>query len=226
MCSVGILTSLGWPPFKRMKKKQFGDDKTEAENDTTAVSTNSAGVIGYKTDPIQLYPVGWDFSSRHRRDREVCLECFLERIKWVVTWEQGCFLHIVHEKWESGPTELARGASCSEPRLASSWRGLLFNADVLRVGISFSSSPSSSPSKGIASSGPCKSITIQFVTVVQSLCVCVCIKVTQLCPTLCSPMDYTLHGILQARILQWIFPTQGSNPVLPLQVDSLPAESH
>ena len=93
-------------------------------------------------------------------------------------------------------------------------------------GSPFSSSPSSSPSKGIASSGPCKSITIQFVTVVQSLCVCVCIKVTQLCPTLCSPMDYTLHGILQARILQWIFPTQGSNPVLPLQVDSLPAESH
>ena len=37
------------------------------------------------------------------------------------------------------------------------------------------------------------------------------------------PMDYTVHGIPQARILQWeslfllqgIFPTQGSNPGLP-----------
>ena len=36
-------------------------------------------------------------------------------------------------------------------------------------------------------------------------------------------MDYTVHGILQARILAWvaflysrgIFPTQGSNPDLP-----------
>ena len=29
-------------------------------------------------------------------------------------------------------------------------------------------------------------------------------KVPQSCPTLCDPMDYTVHGILQARILDWI----------------------
>ena len=29
------------------------------------------------------------------------------------------------------------------------------------------------------------------------------VKVDQSCPTLCSPMDYTVHGILQARILKW-----------------------
>ena len=53
------------------------------------------------------------------------------------------------------------------------------------------------------------------------------VKVTQSCPTLCDPMDYSppgfsVHGILQARILEWgshfllqrIFPTQGSNPSL------------
>ena len=47
-------------------------------------------------------------------------------------------------------------------------------------------------------------------------------KVTQSHLTLCDPMDYTAHGILQARILEWvafpfsrgIFPTQGSNPGL------------
>ena len=27
------------------------------------------------------------------------------------------------------------------------------------------------------------------------------VKVAQLCPTLCDPMDYTVHGILHARIL-------------------------
>ena len=29
-------------------------------------------------------------------------------------------------------------------------------------------------------------------------------KVTQSCPTLCDPMGYRVHGILQARILEWI----------------------
>ena len=33
-------------------------------------------------------------------------------------------------------------------------------------------------------------------------------KVTQSCLTLCDPMDYTVHGILQARIRAWVaFPS-------------------
>ena len=48
------------------------------------------------------------------------------------------------------------------------------------------------------------------------------VKVTQSCLTLCNSTDYTVSGILQARILEWgslsllqgIFPTQGSNPGL------------
>ena len=58
------------------------------------------------------------------------------------------------------------------------------------------------------------------------------VNVTQLCPTLCNPMDYTIHGIFQARILEWMpFPSPGDLPnpgVEPrsptLQADSLPAE--
>ena len=56
------------------------------------------------------------------------------------------------------------------------------------------------------------------------------VKVAQLCPTLCDLMDYTVHGILQAKILDWvaflqgIFPTQGSNPGLAMREVSLPAE--
>ena len=30
------------------------------------------------------------------------------------------------------------------------------------------------------------------------------VKVAQLCLTLCDPMDYTVHGILQARMLEWV----------------------
>ena len=30
------------------------------------------------------------------------------------------------------------------------------------------------------------------------------VKVVQLCPTLCDPMDYRVHGILQARIPEWV----------------------
>ena len=70
------------------------------------------------------------------------------------------------------------------------------------------------------------------------------VKVAQSCPTLCDPMDYTAHEILQARILEWIafpfsressqpgnlpslgikprFPTL--NPGLPVGTDSVPTE--
>ena len=49
---------------------------------------------------------------------------------------------------------------------------------------------------------------------------------------LCDPMDYTIHGILQARILDWVafpfsedLPNPGIEPRSPaLQADSLPAE--
>ena len=30
------------------------------------------------------------------------------------------------------------------------------------------------------------------------------VKVAQSCLTLYNPMDYTVHGILQARILKWV----------------------
>ena len=52
------------------------------------------------------------------------------------------------------------------------------------------------------------------------------VKVAQSCQTLCKPMDYTVPGILQARILEWVaFPfsrgssqprdwTEGLNPGL------------
>ena len=57
-------------------------------------------------------------------------------------------------------------------------------------------------------------------------------KVVQSCPTLYDPMDYTVHGILQARIWEWIaFPfSRGSSQPRDrsrspaMQVDSLPAE--
>ena len=58
------------------------------------------------------------------------------------------------------------------------------------------------------------------------------IKVTQSCPTLCDPMDCTVHGILQARILEWVafpfskdLPNPGIEPRSPtLQADSFPVE--
>ena len=39
------------------------------------------------------------------------------------------------------------------------------------------------------------------------------VKVTQYCSTLCEPMDYSVHGIFQVRILDWVaFPfSRGSS---------------
>jgi len=58
------------------------------------------------------------------------------------------------------------------------------------------------------------------------------VKVAQSCLTLCNPMDNTAHGILQARILEWVafpfsrdLPNRGIKPRSPpLQADCLPAE--
>ena len=62
-------------------------------------------------------------------------------------------------------------------------------------------------------------------------------KSLQLCLTLCDPMDYSppgssVHGIFQARILEWVvisfpgdLPHPGIEPRSPaLQGDSLPSE--
>ena len=39
------------------------------------------------------------------------------------------------------------------------------------------------------------------------------VKAVQSCPTLCNPMDYTVCGILQARILEQVaFPYPGDLP--------------
>ena len=50
------------------------------------------------------------------------------------------------------------------------------------------------------------------------MCACVGVKLLQLCPALCDLMDYSLpgpsvHGILQARTLEWITcPSPGDLP--------------
>ena len=66
----------------------------------------------------------------------------------------------------------------------------------------------------------CKIMVSGPITSQLMLC---CAKSLQSFPTLCDPIDCSppgssVHGILQARILEWvallqgIFPTQGSNP--------------
>ena len=58
------------------------------------------------------------------------------------------------------------------------------------------------------------------------------VKVAYSCLTLCDHMDYKVHGILQATILEWVaFPSPWNIPnpgiklgSLALQVDSLPSE--
>ena len=51
------------------------------------------------------------------------------------------------------------------------------------------------------------------------------VKVTQSCLTLCSPMDYTAHGILQPRILEWVavsFSRGSSQPKDRTQASRIP----
>ena len=54
------------------------------------------------------------------------------------------------------------------------------------------------------------------------------VKVAKSCSTLGDPLEYTVHGILQARILEWVafsFSRGSSQPRSPaLQANSLRAE--
>ena len=50
------------------------------------------------------------------------------------------------------------------------------------------------------------------------------VKVTQSCPTLCDQMNYTVHRILQARILEWVtfhFSRDSSQPRDQTQVSCI-----
>ena len=56
-----------------------------------------------------------------------------------------------------------------------------------------------------------KAFYLVLSTIINSLCPGISdtwmkseVKVVQLCLTLCNPMDYTVHRILQARILKWV----------------------
>ena len=78
------------------------------------------------------------------------------------------------------------------------------------------------------------------ITLASCVCVCVCVCVysdAQSCPTFCEPMDCTppgssVHGILQARMLEWVaisFSRGSSLPrdllyLLHWQAGSLPTE--
>ena len=54
------------------------------------------------------------------------------------------------------------------------------------------------------------------------------VTVTWLYSTLCDPMDYIVHGILQTRMLEWVafpflgdLPNPGIEPRSPTQVSSI-----
>ena len=58
-------------------------------------------------------------------------------------------------------------------------------------------------------------------------CVCVC---AQSCPTLCNPTDcspsgFSVHGIFQARILEWVVSSSRGSSLDQTQVSALQADS-
>ena len=67
----------------------------------------------------------------------------------------------------------------------------------------------------INSTLPCSMKTSQYV----KECTAVKVKVAQSSPTFCNPMHYAVHGILQARILEWVgFPFSRNLPNLGIEL--------
>ena len=101
-----------------------------------------------------------------------------------------------------------------KPRLS-----LTCSAFSLFVLFSSSSSSSGSTGAGVRDATKCHRISwreVVWMTLHRSqlkACTKEKVKLAQLCPTRCDPMNYTVQGILQARILEWVaFPfSRGSS---------------
>ena len=72
------------------------------------------------------------------------------------------------------------------------------------LGLHFYLNLKSSGGWGVGESLLMPSVFFRFSNVFRVFYVKVKVKVTQSCPTLCDPMDYIVHGIFQARILEWV----------------------
>ena len=109
---------------------------------------------------------------------------------------------------QQGPTVLIGN---SAQRYTAAWMGGEFGGEWIHAYVWWVSLPS----------------TWNYHNIVNWLRAVLCL-VAQSCPTLWDPMDFSppgssVHGISQARILEWvvkpssrgIFPTPGSNPGLP-----------
>ena len=113
--------------------------------------------------------------------------------------------------WATGP-----------PHRAGSPSGEDYASDFLLMPRGTGFPASSSCPRGPLTSIPCCTCLLGKVKV----------KVAWSCPAVCDPMDHTVHGILQARILEWKpFPSPGDFPKTEielrsptLQVDSLLSE--
>jgi len=68
------------------------------------------------------------------------------------------------------------------------------------------------------------SVHVDVWQIPSQYCKVVKVKVAQSCPTLCNPMDYTVNGILQARILEraaFLFSRGSSQPSVRTEVSCI-----
>ena len=122
---------------------------------------------------------------------------------------------------------------CATPEMAAHQAPLSlgFSRQEHWSGVPFPS-PMHESEKWKGSRSVCIAIYLNFFTTSKD--VCVCVLAAQSCPTLCDPMDCSLpgtsvHGFLQARILEWVaisFSRGSSRPGIKprspaLHVDSL-----
>ena len=89
-------------------------------------------------------------------------------------------------------------------------KGTTAYTSILALWIPWTEEPGWLQSTGSQSQTQLKQLNTQFTHVTK---VKVKVKIPQSCRTLCDPMAYTVHGILQARILEWVaFPfSRGSS---------------
>ena len=121
--------------------------------------------------------------------------------------------------WDPGQILCFRGEQGRSPLEAAQWREVLSDLGPIIGALSWSRClMRSSPSWELSAPVPVCALWLTLTlpsspwvkatensTAFHTECVCVCVWITQFCdPMDCSPPVFSVHGVLQARILEWV----------------------
>ena len=147
----------------------------------------------WRTDSLEKIPMLGKTEGRRRRGQQMMwwLDGTTDSVEWV--WG------ISGSWWWTGKPDMLE--SMGSQRVRHDWVTELNWIDYLSLQKDTLKSQSPVPQNVTLFR---KKVFVDAISEDEAIWSTVKVKVTQSCLTLCDPMDYAVHGILQARELEWV----------------------